>query len=223
MPYTASDGKKYERDFTTDQGLYLIAQQLRVTKERPSLKAIKAFLADAGVFTDLVRREPSTVVLSGAVTPEEAIEAGIEGYRRAGKDDTWIEARIMGKLKRRMFTDALRAAIHDITQRHYALATNEIYQGLWRRTADYLKRELELPRNASLRDNQPTLALVYQAIAEEVSARRLGNKEELEWEEAQDIVREVAELIGRQARETGTYLGIDLATGKPLLPDPGDK
>src|SRR5262245_58773077 len=33
LPYVASDGKTYQRDFTDDQGLYLIAQRLRVTRE----------------------------------------------------------------------------------------------------------------------------------------------------------------------------------------------
>src|SRR5262245_578353 len=45
LPYVASDGKTYQRDFTNDKGLYLIAQYLRVTKARPVLDEIKRFLA----------------------------------------------------------------------------------------------------------------------------------------------------------------------------------
>lgn len=41
LAYKASDGKTYERDFTDDKGLYLIAQHLRTTKDRPLLRKIK--------------------------------------------------------------------------------------------------------------------------------------------------------------------------------------
>jgi hypothetical protein len=217
LPYIAEDGKTYQMDFTNDMGLYLIAQNLRATNNRPQLKEIKDFLAKAGAFTDLVRRKPETVLTSGAIDPDQAIDAAIEEYRRRGKSDGWINARLTGKVKRKMFTAALKAAIADIMEFHFALATNEIYEGLWGRTADYLKEELGLPAKASLRDNQPTLALTYQGIAEEVSAKKLGDKSELEWEEARQIVRAVADLIGLQAQETGRYLGVDLATDRPLL------
>ncbi len=218
LPYLASNGKKYTMDFGTDRDLYLIAQRMRSTATRPNLEAIKVYLAKAGAFTDAVRRRPEALLDYGLVGPDEAIDAAIEMYRKQGKDDGWITARIIGKIKRHAFTSALKAAILDIRPWHYGAATNEVYKGLWGRTAQYLKKELELPKGASLRDHQPTLALTYQAIAEEVSAQRLGDKEEIEWEEARSVVQEVAEMIGKQAKATGEYLGVDLATGKPILP-----
>lgn len=219
LPYLASDSKKYERDFSTDKGLYLIAQSLRATANRPLLTAIKQYLADSGVFVDLVRRKPEILVESGAIDPDEVIDAAIEEYRRQGKDDDWISMRMVGKVKRHMFTAALAAAIAQIQDWQYAVATNQVYEGLWGRTAAILKQELNLPpRGVSLRDHQPTLALAYQSIAEEVSAKQLGKRDELEWEEARGIVREVADLIGVQAKATSQYLDVDLATGKPLLP-----
>jgi hypothetical protein len=218
LPYKAKDGKTYQRDFTDDKGLYLIAQYLRVTKERPVLDEIRKFLAAAGAFVDEVRRDASTVVLSGAMTPDQAIEAAIEMYRAQGKSDAWIRSRMEGKIKRQQFTNALSAAVSDVLNRsHYAIATDDIYKGLWGRTAAYLKDELELPKKASLRDHQPMLALHYQGIAEEVCAQKLGQQEELEWNEARGIVQDVAQFIGRQAQETSHLLRMDLATGKGLL------
>ena len=167
---------------------------------------------------DAVRLEPETVITSGAIDPDEAIDAAIEAYRRRGKDDRWISARLAGKVKRAKFTSALKAAVYEmLTQIHYAIATDDIYQGLWGRTAAYLKDELDLPKKASLRDNQPTLALTYQGIAEEVAAQKLGDETELSWDEARAIVKQVAALIGIQAQATGQFLRVDLATGKPLL------
>jgi hypothetical protein len=219
LPYTASDGKTYQRDFTDDKGLYLIAQYLRTTKARPMLAAIKTYLSEAGAFVDLVRREPDTVITSGAIDPDAAIDAAIEAYRKQGKDDRWISARLTGKIKRIQFTTALKAAVADmLTKQHYALATDEIYKGLWGRTASILKDELHVSGKISLRDHQPAVALSYQALAEEVAAQKLGNETELAWEQARYIVRVVAEMIGTQAQQTATYLQMDLATGKPLLP-----
>jgi hypothetical protein len=218
LNYTASDGKVYKRDFTDDKGLYLIAQYMRVTKARPVLEEIRKFLAAAGAFVDEIRRDPDAVVLSGAMTPDQAIDAAIQMYRAQGKSDMWIRSRMEGKIKRQQFTTALSAAVSDVLNRsHYAIATDDIYKGLWGRTASYLKEELELPKKASLRDHQPMLALHYQGIAEEVCAQKLGQETELEWHQARVIVQEVAQFIGRQAQETSQLLKMDLATGRLLL------
>jgi hypothetical protein len=218
LPYVASDGKTYQRDFTDDKGLYLIAQQLRTTKARPMLAAIKTYLSEAGAFVDLVRREPETVISSGAIDPDQAIEAVIQAYRAQGKDDKWIRTRMEGKIKRHRFTAALQAAVRDMLKpHHYATATDDIYEGLWGRTANYLRYEMELPKSANLRDHQPVLALHYQGIAEEVCAQQLGEREELSWHEAREIVQTVARFIGRQAQETSQLVKMDLATGKPFL------
>ncbi len=221
LPYVASDGKTYQVDFTDDKGLYLIAQYLRTTKARPMLSAIKTYLSEAGAFVDLVRREPNTVITSGAMDPDDAIDAAIEAYRRQGKDERWISARLTGKIKRIQFTAALKAAVAEaLTKPQYALATDEVYKGLWGRTAAYLKEEMGLSPKVSLRDHQPTVALSYQALAEEVAAQKLGDETELTWEEARQIVRVVAEMIGTQAQQTAHYLQMDLPTSKRLLSPP---
>jgi hypothetical protein len=167
LPYVAANGKTYQMDFTDDTGLYLIAQHLRVTKARPLLAAIKDYLAESGAFVDLIRRAPEAVITSGAIDPDKAIDAAIEEYRRRGKDDRWISARLSGKIKRAKFTAALREAISEmIGDYHYAAATDDIYFGLWQRTSAQLRSELSLTKTVSLRDNQPTLALTYQGLAE---------------------------------------------------------
>jgi hypothetical protein len=219
MPYVTREGKTYQRDFTNDKGLYLIAQHLRATKGRTLLAEIKEYLAKAGVFVDEIRRDPTHVVASGVLDPEQAIQSAIEEYRRRGKDDNWINARLTGIVSRHRFTTALKIAIKDIVQNHYARATNEVYLGLWSRTADILKTELDLSKKENLRDNQPTLGLMYQGIAEEACARKLGTREELPFQEGLEIIRQISVMIGEQAKITSQYLGMDLATGRALLTD----
>jgi hypothetical protein len=46
IPYKAINGKTYKLSFTDDKGLYLITQHLRETKSRPTLAAIRRFLAE---------------------------------------------------------------------------------------------------------------------------------------------------------------------------------
>lgn len=104
--YLRSDGREYQTDHLTDKGLFLLTQSLRVTRERPLLKEIKAFLAKSSAFIDLVRRKPETIIESGAIDPDKAIEAAIKEYKRRGMSDEWIHARIFDKLKRVFLTDA---------------------------------------------------------------------------------------------------------------------
>jgi len=218
FPYMAVNGKTYQMDFIHDKGLYLIAQNLRSTKARPALAAIKRFLAEAGAFADDVRRDPNRVVLSGAMDPDAALEAAIQGYLAQGKDMNWIGERLEGKVKRIQFTNALQAAVAETLKRvHYATATDDIYRGLWGRTAAYLKHELDLPKKATLRDHQPTIALTYQRLAEEMCTQKLGDRVELTWDEAREIVKAVAEFVGEQTRAASQFMRMDLATGHPLL------
>lgn len=212
LPYRASNGKTYQLDYTDDKGLYTIAAHLRATKGRTALAAIKRYLARAGAFADAIR-----------LNPDKAIEAGTDAYRRRGKDDDWIQERIDGKLTRHHFTDALREAVAaTLSAKEYQQASNDVYLGLWKRTAAQLKEDLGLSKRQSLRDHQPALALAYQRIAEQVAAAQLGERQQVTWEEAREIVATVATLIGYQTRQTSGLLGVDLATGKPLL-GKGDK
>jgi len=218
LPYKATDGKTYSREYIDADGLYIIAQYLRIKRSRPVLLEIRKFLAAAGVLIDEMRLNPKTVLTSGAMTPDQALDAAIEMYRAQGKDDEWIQARLDGKIKRNQFIIALKSAVADmLNPRHYATATDDIYRGLWGRTAARLKQQLDLPKKASLRDHQPMLGLEYQRIAEGASARKLGQRQELTWEEAREIVKMVAAFVGRQATEMSELLEMDLATGFPLL------
>src|SRR5258706_10495012 len=152
MPYVTTNAKTQQRDYATDKGLYLIAQYLRITDARPVLDEIRRFLAAAGAFVDEVRRDPDKL-LTGMNNPDKLIDAFIEYHRKRGKDDRWIQARIESKIKRNQFTTALNEFVRDVlTPRHYAIATDDVYRGLWGRNAAKLKEELQLSANNNLRD-----------------------------------------------------------------------
>ncbi len=174
-------------------------------------------MSKAGAFVDEVRRNPAAALDAVISDPDKALDAVIKMYQREGKSDEWILMRINTKIQRAAFTSALKAAMTDIEQSHSGRATNEIYLGLWERTAKMLKTEMNLPKNATLRDHQPIAALYYQGLAEDGCARELGSRQVLTWGEAMYIIQDVAQSIGRQARESGERFGLDVATGRPLL------
>ncbi|MDQ7024002.1 MAG: hypothetical protein Q9P01_16180 [Anaerolineae bacterium] len=219
LPYTTSNGRVHKRDHVDDKGLYLIAQYMRVKRDRPMLDEVRRFLASAGAFVDEVRREPDKLAKT-MKDADKLLDAFIDYHRKRGKNDRWIQMRIDSKIKRNKFTAALSEFVIDVlTPYHYAVATDDVYRGLWGRTAANLKKELQLTKRKNLRDHQPTIALHYQSIAEEVCAQKLGQRQELTWQEARDIICTIAKIIGRQAQETSELLNMDLATGKQLLPE----
>lgn len=217
LPYKAADGKTYQRDYTTDNGLYLIAQYLRVKEERPMLGEIRRFLAKSGVAMDEIRLDPNKLA-GNAKDADKMLNAFIEYHRKRGKDDGWIQTRIEGTIKRNQFTAALTEFVTDVLNRsHYAIATDDVYRNLWDRSAAQLKAELSVPKNGNLHDYQPRTGLYYQGITEEVSAHQLDARQEVTWNEARSIIQTVATIIGRQAAETSQLMQMDVATGKPLL------
>jgi hypothetical protein len=217
LPYKASDGKTYKRDYVNDKGLYLIAQYMRVKHDRPMLTEIRQFLAKAGAFVDQLRLEPE-MALTNIKDPDKLLDAFIAYHRKRGMSDEWIQIRFESKIKRNKFTAALAEFVNESLSRwHYSTATDDVYKGLWGRSAKDLKTELQLSRDANLRDHQPSTALHYQGIVEDVCAAKLGKAEEVSWGEARDIIQTVAKIIGRQAEETSLLMEMDLATGKALL------
>jgi hypothetical protein len=217
LPYKASDGKTYKRDYVNDKGLYLIAQYMRVRHDRPMLTEIRQFLAAAGAFVDQLRLEPEAI-FENIKDPDKLLDAFIAYHRKRGKEDDWINNRIQSTINRLRFTRALSEFVIEVLfRKHYATATDDVYRGLWGRSAATLKSQLRLGKNDNLRDNQPSLALQYQGIVEEVCAANLEERQELYWDEAREIIQNIATIIGRQAEETSRLMKKDLATGKPLL------
>ena len=60
--------------------------------------------------------------------------------------------------------------------------------------------------------------MAYETVAELVSEYDLRQGEDLEYDLAKRIVRTDSELVGKQAQKTSLHLGIDIPTGRPLLP-----
>lgn len=190
-------GGKQETDFANENTLYLITQ--RMSDKSKMVRAVKQYLADAGVYLDAMARN-------------------IRFHQKRGFADSWIAERIQGTVDRNRFTDALRRALLNYDPKIFGHATEEMYKVLWERTTEQLKNDLGIKTDETPRNYMGELALIYTRITERVCAKRLNDRVQVPYWLAIEIVKEVAQIFHRQAKETSEALGIDLVTNRPLLP-----
>jgi DNA-damage-inducible protein D len=205
MPYQTSNGAIHQRDHAIAEVLYMITQ--RMDANSVLRNNVLEFLAKAGVVVDEIR-----------IDPDKALDAAIEAYRRMGKTDKWITARIQGKVMRMRFTTAFRNALQrDPSALQYALITDELRVGLWKRNSKALRKQMGLPDKANVREHMSTLALTYEMLAENISAEEMEQHKNLKFDESKAIVRRNAQDVGEHAERTSRRLGKDIVTDKPLL------
>src|SRR6185369_9541168 len=143
LPYKATNGKTYQMDHAKAETLYYITQ--RMDAETGIRDEVLRYLAKAGVIVDELRQNPDAVAekvknykRSRAerrdIAPEDAEEEihrvleRVGGkFHRQGKTDLWIEERIQGIITRKLFVEALKAAVLDATPDLYRQATDRIY------------------------------------------------------------------------------------------------
>jgi hypothetical protein len=210
QPYSfkmpAVDGKMRATDFGKAE------QILRIIQEIPGARTddVKNWLASVG-------SERLEEIDDPEIGLFRSLDNAVDKYKREGRVDSWIEARIQGIVTRKQFVDALKAAVIDAVPTMYAQATEKVYVGLWKRTTAQLRGELKLNEKQNPRDHFGKYALVYTRLAEDLAADKLGQADTVRLFQAIDIIWTVAKLIGEQARATSNLLGMDLVTEKPLL------
>lgn len=202
----ANDGKMRLTDVVNTE------QALRLIQSIPSPKAepMKLWLASVGAERLEETEDPELGLF-------RSLDKAVEKYKREGRSNSWIEARVEGIVTRKQFVDALRNAVLDAVPTMYAQATEKLYNGLWKRTTAQLRGELNLTPKQNPRDHFGKYALIYTRLAEELSTDKLGQAESVLLYQAMEIVWEVAKAISKQAQATSEILGKDLVTEKPLL------
>jgi transcriptional regulator with XRE-family HTH domain len=216
MPYVASNGQVFTLDFTTDEGLYKITLALRATSARPALKAIKDFLAKAGVFVDEARRDPE-----GAA--ERLAIARRQQALRAGKSEEWIATREEGVITRKQFVSQIYALVQNKKQFGIIIGslTNELYRGAFHDDVRGLRERLGISIKENPRDHFSRLALSYTTIAEEAIRIHLSQYDDQEFVPVAviwQVVQDLSAAIGIQADTLAKALQIDIVTGQRMLP-----
>lgn len=213
--YHGTLGKTYPMDFTNDEGLYKLAMWLRVTQRRTALKAIKTFLAKAGVFVDEARRDPESAA------EKLAIERRTRALRD-GKSEDWIVTRELGVVTRKQFVARIYGLIRDKTAFGVIIGaiTNDVYRGLFESDVSGLRSRLGITSKENPRDHFSRIALAYTTIAEESVKIHLGNYSDRDFVPVSticDVVNAIAAAIGVQASTIAQALQIDIVSGRKLL------
>lgn len=100
--------------------------------------------------------------------PEKALDHSIRGYKRQGKSNEWIRARLEGKLQRHGLTETLK--LHGVTGHGYAACTDAINVGLTGKTAKALKAERSVQRT---RDGLSEVELAAYALTEAIARNEI--------------------------------------------------
>lgn len=199
-------GRKQSTDCADGQTCLRIVQSIPSPKAEP----IRQWLAQLGY-------ERLEEALDPELGVQRAFDRAANTYRKQGKDDQWIHTRFDGKLSRKEFTDALARVCSDI---NYAQATDTEYKGVFGRTAKDIRKETGA-KNARDAMTRPALHLLG-AIEATVSAM-LGDRQSVSADEAIHIINEVATIHRPIAHQLQQLLGIDIATGTPLLASPSER
>lgn len=117
-----------------------------------------------------------------------------------------------GRIKRREWTDTLKAVVIDAV--NYGLATNTEYKGLFGRDAKQIRRETGFK---TARDGMTIEGRALLTAVEATLERLFRQKEHLTFTQALKIIEEVCGVYKISVDGVQQLLGIDLATGKPLL------
>jgi prophage antirepressor-like protein len=209
LKLTAADGKRYLTDVMNTEQLLRLIQSIPSPKAEP----FKMWLAQVGAQRLEETGDPELGLF-------RSFDRAVEGYRSAGKSESWIEARVQGIITRKAFVEALRVAILGAPPTIYMQATEKLYRGLWERTTAQLRGDLQIDQKANPRDHFGKYALIYTRLAEELATEKLDNAETVSITMGMEIVWSVAKMIGKQAKEVSDSLGYDLVTENPLIAPP---
>lgn len=101
-------------------------------------------------------------------------ERAIENWRKQGKSDEYIAARMKGIEVRNGFTGTLKD--HNVSGAGYGICTNNIYQPILGGSAVDIRKERGLPQKANLRDNMSSVELGGVMFAEILAADKINRE-----------------------------------------------
>lgn len=108
------------------------------------------------------------------INPERAINRAVDAFRRQGRTDQWIDARLRSIRVRRVFTDEMQQ--RGTTTTEYGILTDVIYGETFGKTCQEYKAYKNLPaKRHELRDHMSETELILTMLAEQ-SATEIAKK-----------------------------------------------
>jgi prophage antirepressor-like protein len=189
----ATDGKYYNTQAATMEGVFRIIQSIPSKKAEP----FKQWMA-----------EVAAQRIDQMQDPELSIEQAIADYRRLGYSEGWINQRIRSIEVRKVLTDEWQRS--GVEGNQYASLTDILTQEWSGRTTRQYKQYKGLKKE-SLRDNMTNRELVMNMLAE-LSTKEISESQNPEtFGDHIDVARHGGE-IARNAR-----MELEAKTGKPVV------
>ena len=179
----STDGKKYNTDCATTEGIFRIIQSIPSPKAEP----FKRWLARVGYER-----------VQEIEDPELATKRTRAIYKAKGYSDAWIEKRMRGIEIRETLTDEWsKRGIEN--QRDYAILTAEISKAAFGMTPSEYKKFKGLDR-ANLRDHMDDLELIFSMLGEAATTEITKSKDAKGFDENRDTAQQGGG-VARVARE----------------------
>lgn len=211
LPYVASDGKTYQRNFVTDETLYKFAAYARSMKDRPQIAEIKDFLAKAGVFVDKIRVEGESVPQLPS-KDRKLIAAKIDQGMTTQEAQEFLVLVQDGHVARRQWTDVLRTVVHGVI--YYGSITDAQYLVLYGVRA---KDITEITGFKPARDGMTMLGRQITNACDIALMDEFKRHENLTFNQAQEIAKEVCADFSPTIKRIQQRTGVNLATGQRLI------
>lgn len=197
----ASDGKKYETDCATTEGVFRIIQSIPSPKAEP----LKKWLAK-------VAKER----LDEIEKPELGIERVKSLYEKKGYTKDWIEKRLRGIAVRQKLTDEWegRGVQSEID---YAILTNEIMHGAFDLKVDDHKKLKGLKRE-SLRDHMTDLELIITMLGEATTTQISQERDSRGMPKLRKDAKDGGAVAGRTRKDIERQIGTKVVSQENFLP-----
>lgn len=202
----AQDGKKYLTDVADAETILRLVQSVPSPKAEP----IKLWLAKVGYER-----------IQEIADPEQSLNRARENWKKYGRDEAWIQRRMMGQEVRNKLTDYWQD--HDVKEaKEYAILTNLIHQE-WAGVSVKEHKQLKSLKTQNLRDHMSEAELIFTALAE-MSTRQIAQSDEARGFEENKNAGQKGGKIARDARiALEEKTGKKVVTGKNFLSSPKPK
>lgn len=152
----AADGKKYLTDVADVETLLRLIQSVPSPKAEP----VKLWLAKVGYER-----------MQELADPEKSLNRARENWKKHGRNEKWIQQRMMGQETRNKLTDYW--SNHAVNNgKEFAVLTNIIHQE-WAEISIKDHKKLKNLKSQNLRDHMSEAELIFTALAE-LSTRQIA-------------------------------------------------
>ena len=204
----ATDGKYYNTQAATMEGVFRIIQSIPSKKAEP----FKQWMA-----------EVSAQRIDQMQDPELSFEQAYADYRRLGYSDKWINQRLRSIEVRKELTDEWdRAGVKEGQQ--YASLTDIITQGWSGKTTRQYKHYKGLKKE-NLRDNMTNIELALNTLAEASVTEISKSKNPKGFRQSAAVAREGSKIAGDARKQLEQRVGhsvVSSAKAADYLPPAGD-